>query len=99
MRKAIEYIESKAGTHFDLQLVQLFIENIDKIIAIREQYEDLTEDSIPQKIVFPLIAVSNQSSVLPVKFERAGLIQQQSISQPHSCAGADHRNNSRFIVE
>lgn len=59
VRKAIEYIESKAGTHFDPQLVELFIENIDKIIAIREQYKDLTEDSIQQQITSRLTAVSN----------------------------------------
>lgn len=59
MQKAIEYIESKAGTHFDPQLVKLFIENIDKIIAIREQYKDLTENSIQQPIASLPIAMSN----------------------------------------
>ena len=59
MQKAIEYIESKAGTHFDPQLVKLFIENIDKIIAIREQYKDLIEDSIQQPIASRPTAMSS----------------------------------------
>ena len=36
--KAVAYLEQHAGTRFDAKLVALFIENIDQILAIKEQY-------------------------------------------------------------
>ncbi|MDO9311601.1 MAG: HD domain-containing phosphohydrolase, partial [Nitrosomonas sp.] len=57
IEKAVEYIKSKAGVQFDPQLVDLFIENIDKIIAIREQYKDVEECQTSQCIPPRLLTV------------------------------------------
>lgn len=40
IEKAAEFIKSKAGTQFDPHLVGLFVENLDKFIAIKMQYRD-----------------------------------------------------------
>ena len=37
---AISYLQQHAGTQFDAKLVSLFIDNIDKILSIKEQYCD-----------------------------------------------------------
>jgi putative two-component system response regulator len=37
---ALAYLQEKSGTQFDPKLVPLFVENIDKVLAIREQYFD-----------------------------------------------------------
>jgi putative two-component system response regulator len=37
---AVAYLEQHAGTRFDAKLVSLFLENIDQILAIKEQYFD-----------------------------------------------------------
>lgn len=55
--EAFRYIKDKAGTQFDPRLVELFIKNIDKIIAIREQYCDKEEKHIPKRIVPQLTVV------------------------------------------
>ncbi|MEK7708359.1 MAG: HD domain-containing phosphohydrolase [Pseudomonadota bacterium] len=57
IEKAVEYIKSKAGVQFDPQLVDLFIENIDRIIAIREQYKDVEECQTSQCIPPRLLTV------------------------------------------
>jgi len=40
IEKAVDFIKSKAGTQFDPNLVDLFIENLDKFVAIKKQYLD-----------------------------------------------------------
>ncbi len=37
---ALNYLQQHAGTQFDAKLVSLFIDNIDKILSIKEQYRD-----------------------------------------------------------
>jgi putative two-component system response regulator len=37
---ALAYLQEKSGTQFDPKLVPLFVENIDKVLAIKEQYFD-----------------------------------------------------------
>lgn len=57
IEEAIEYIKNKTGTQFDPRLVELFIENISKIIAIREYYKDDEEKLISQSTGTQLAAV------------------------------------------
>lgn len=42
---AIELIKSESGKHFDPTLVQLFIDNIDDIIAIKNKYADTDQNT------------------------------------------------------
>ncbi|WP_156797006.1 HD domain-containing phosphohydrolase [Nitrosomonas sp. Is79A3] len=58
IERAVEYIKSKAGMQFDPQLVDLFIENIDKIVVIREQYKDEGECQTLQYLTPRLTVVS-----------------------------------------
>jgi putative two-component system response regulator len=37
---AVTYLQEKSGTQFDPKLVPLFVESIDKVLAIKEQYFD-----------------------------------------------------------
>ena len=37
---ATDYLEEQAGKHFDPKLVELFIDNLDNIIAIKQRYDD-----------------------------------------------------------
>ena len=38
--EVLKYIKDNSGTHFDPKLVQLCFDNIDKILEIREKYQD-----------------------------------------------------------
>ncbi|MCK4866139.1 MAG: metal-dependent phosphohydrolase, partial [Gammaproteobacteria bacterium] len=38
--KAVELIKSEAGKQFDPNLVELFLREIDKVVAVREEYAD-----------------------------------------------------------
>jgi len=40
LEDALNYLEQKAGSQFDPQLIQLFIDNLDQVIAIRREYLD-----------------------------------------------------------
>lgn len=40
LEETLEYIKSKRATQFDPQLVDLFLENIDKFLEIRDMYKD-----------------------------------------------------------
>ena len=44
IERAVELIESEAGKHFDPELVPVFLANIDKIIEIKNQNSDSTEN-------------------------------------------------------
>lgn len=58
IEKAIEFIKSKAGAQFDPQLVDLFIENIEKIVAIREQYKDEEEQQASHHKAIRLVTIA-----------------------------------------
>jgi putative two-component system response regulator len=38
IEKAVSYLQDHSGSHFDENLVKLFVDNLDKILAIKEQY-------------------------------------------------------------
>lgn len=40
LNEVLKYIKDNSGTHFDPKLVQLCFDNIDKILEIREKYQD-----------------------------------------------------------
>lgn len=40
VKKAVSELQAGAGTHFDPTLVRHFVENFEKIIAIKDEYED-----------------------------------------------------------
>ncbi|MGB3961547.1 MAG: hypothetical protein WBK95_04875 [Sulfurimonas sp.] len=40
MEKIIEFILAEKGKHFDPHLVELFMQHLDKFIAIAAQYKD-----------------------------------------------------------
>jgi len=48
--KALDIIKSGRGRHFDPDLVDLFMANLDRFLAVRERYQDLTspsEEAVP----------------------------------------------------
>ena len=41
IEKVFEFIKDQKGKHFDPKLVELFFENIDHILKIRDDYKDI----------------------------------------------------------
>jgi len=46
MDRIISMFEEEKGEHFHPILTQLFLDNLDKFIAIKEQYEDIVEEEM-----------------------------------------------------
>ena len=45
VEKALDFIIDQKGRHFDPQLVELFIQEINTILAIREKWQDHTQEN------------------------------------------------------
>lgn len=43
MQKALDYIQEESGRHFQPELVELFVKNLDKVAEIQEKYPDPDE--------------------------------------------------------
>ena len=43
MQKALDYIQQESGRHFQPDLVELFVKNLDKVAEIQEKYPDPDE--------------------------------------------------------
>lgn len=41
LEKVLEFIQNERGKHFDPKLVDLFMENLDRFLAVKEQYTDI----------------------------------------------------------
>ena len=40
-KKVLEFIKEQRGKHFDPKLVDIFFDNLDDILKIKEEYQDI----------------------------------------------------------
>jgi putative two-component system response regulator len=51
VEEAVNHIQEGSGTHFDPQLVSIFMRELDTILDIKKSYPEMETDTVTQEVI------------------------------------------------